>query len=596
MELQQQHGLPRALERLARVDVGRGAAARADGGRRRPQLGLAQQGLVAAVALLGSQLRGEDAAVQLEVHLAAPHGRLRVLGLGILEELPGGADRDPRRPLEVRGAVRGLDHLAGRPAAAVAPAEGNERGRGATLLREVALGVRELFARQLADVGVDGREVREDARAVDALPPEGVVRHGVDLVPRDLLRQEPARPGGRDDLRQGARVAERVGHPGLLALDPELIQEELLARDELAGHRLAAGHVGVTLDPHAADGNELPRSDLLADAGEHLRVVLLHPEVLLGARAREHEVGVLVHEVHDVGERAGALAHGLAQRPQPGRVDVGVAGGENAVGARRGGLREGEGQRVAAGLRGRRDALRVEHVEHVLQRTQNLVAPRRALGQLVHEPAQGPDVGQQVPDGLVAQGHLELLELVQRLVGRGLPLPVRRGVEGVLARDVGVGGGLDEHVDLPLTGRDRQPRVERRDRLDERAVGPVGEPFGLEARARAVVAEIDEHLDARAGGRLGQPGGGHLARHPQPHGRPRAAPAPAERHRLEGLPDGGLEGHGLALDLPRGRGERVSIPIQRRLQMIAHEAIEAGDDEGVVLVHGRFLLTVVTGG
>ena len=45
--------------------------------------------------------------------------------------------------------------------------------------------------------------------------------------------------------------------------------------------------------------------------------------------------------------------------------------------------------------------------------------------------------------------------------------------------------------------------------------------------------------------------------------------------------------HRLALDLPGGRGERASIPIQRRGQVIAHEAIEAGFDEVVVVVHGE---------
>ena len=60
------------------------------------------------------------------------------------------------------------------------------------LLGEVALGAGELVAGEVGVVGVDRREVREDAGAVDALPPERVVREAVRLVPGDLLGEEPA--------------------------------------------------------------------------------------------------------------------------------------------------------------------------------------------------------------------------------------------------------------------------------------------------------------------------------------------------------------------------------------------------------------------
>ena len=137
----------------------------------------------------------------------------------------------------------------------------------------------------------------------------------------DRNQREPA---ARTICGSAPGVAERVGQPDVLRLDAELLQEEPLAGHHLPGHRLAAGHVGVGLDPHPADRHELPGRDLLADAVEQLGVELLHPGVLLGRRAREHEVRVGVHQREHVGERAGALAHGLAHRPQPGRVDVRV--------------------------------------------------------------------------------------------------------------------------------------------------------------------------------------------------------------------------------------------------------------------------------
>ena len=96
------------------------------------------------------------------------------------------------------------------------------------------------------------------------------MREPVHGVPRDLLGEEPPGAGQLHDLRQGRGVAEGVGQPDLLALDPEIVQEELLADHELPGHRLAADHVGVGLDPHAADGHEPAGVDLFLHPLEEL--------------------------------------------------------------------------------------------------------------------------------------------------------------------------------------------------------------------------------------------------------------------------------------------------------------------------------------
>jgi hypothetical protein len=55
------------------------------------------------------------------------------------------------------------------------------------------------------------------------------------------------------------------------------------------------------------------------------RVAVAHPRQLLRLGDGEAEVGVAVHHGQGGRERAGALADGLPQRPEPGRVDVGVA-------------------------------------------------------------------------------------------------------------------------------------------------------------------------------------------------------------------------------------------------------------------------------
>ena len=88
-------------------------------------------------------------------------------------------------------------------------------------------------------------------------------------------------PAAFDDLGQGRGVAERVREPGFAAFDAKLLEEEVLALNELPGHGLPAGHVGVRLNPHATHRNELTGLDLLPDAAEELGVELLHPGQLL---------------------------------------------------------------------------------------------------------------------------------------------------------------------------------------------------------------------------------------------------------------------------------------------------------------------------
>src|SRR5699024_6192879 len=148
------------------------------------------QVLAASVALLGAQLRGVSAAVQLLVQLTVPHRGIRILGPGPFEELLGASELDAERTLQSGGAAPGGHHLAGGPAAPVAPAEQVDPDRRAALLLEVALEVGELGPGQRPVVGIGRREVGEDAGAVDALPAEGVVGEGVGLIPGDLLGQE----------------------------------------------------------------------------------------------------------------------------------------------------------------------------------------------------------------------------------------------------------------------------------------------------------------------------------------------------------------------------------------------------------------------
>ena len=82
-------------------------------------------------------------------------------------------------------------------------------------------------------------------------------------------------------------------------------------------------------------GTHWPRSTRSEIFANSSGMPLLDPGVVLRRRRGEHVLGVVVHQRDGGGERADALALGLADRPQPGGVDVRVADGDGTVTCRR---------------------------------------------------------------------------------------------------------------------------------------------------------------------------------------------------------------------------------------------------------------------
>lgn len=405
----------------------------------------------------------------------------------------------------------------------------------------------------------------------------------VGLVPGELLGQEPLVAGELGELRVGGVVAEGVRQPHALGLDAEVLDEEPFAVDQLAGQRLAAGQVAVGLDPHAADRRPLALLHRLLDAGPHVRVVVAHPLVLLGLRAGEDEVVVLVGERGDVGEGAGRLPLGLADRPQPGGVDVRVADAGEGVGAGVRGPREGRGQDLADGRRAAGDVVQVQRVQGPVQGVHDLVPARVVLAQLQHQLAQHLDVQIEVPDLLVEDGEVGAAEGVERLVARGEDVAERGRAREVACEDVGVGGRLDQVVDLlAARGRvaDRHVLVERVDRLERGAVGAVDQRLGLVAGPVAGEAEVDDRLDAPPG-----PFGGHPAAHPEPGGAPGRPPRGVHGERRVRGGRGLLEGNGLARRLPGLDGEGDGGRVDRGLDALVVDALYALLDPAAFVVH-----------
>ena len=579
MELLQQHRVPGLFQRV--VGVGGAGAYRRRGG---PQLGLTQQVLAAPVAGLGAGLAGVGAAVELQVQLPGPDRRVRQLRLGRLEEAFRAGEPHRRRALQVRGARRGRQHLPRGPAAAVAPAERHQGGVPEALLAVAALRPGQFPAGELGVVGVHRREVREQAGAVDALPPEGGVRHGVRFVPGNLLGQEPAHAGGPGDLRQGRGVAERVRQPHHLRLHVEMLPEEPLPGRELPGQGLTAGHVRVRLHPHAPGGHEPSGADLLRDAGEQLRIVLPQPGVLLGGGRGEHEPRLAVHQLDDVGEGPGDLAHCFTHRPQPGAVDMGVPDGVDPVRARIRRAGQHPGQFGAARRGGAGDVGGVDGVHRPLQRAQDLVPARQVHGQFVHQPVQGPDVAGQVPGLHIQQGQLRGPEDVQGFLTRRFPAAQRRGSVGEAADDVRVGRRLQIEREAFAGGCvQRHVQVAGFHGLHHGSVGGVDQGLGLEARLLAGEAQVDHQLRPPAVVR--RPLSGHGAGKPEPGGVPRCTPRGAGGEGPEVLGQRLREGDGLARGGPGGDVQRLPVPPAGRFEAFGQEPVDPGLDVFAVLVH-----------
>jgi len=182
--------------------------------------------------------------------------------------------------------------------------------------------------------------VRQHARAVQALPPEAVIRQVVVLVPADLDGEEVFQPGLLDQLRQRPGIAEHIRQPQhrRLCPRPEVLPKEAAAQQKLAGQRLRAADVAVGLNPHPTDRLPAPLGHPLPDGREQRRVVLPDKLVKLRLALGEGEVRELIHQAHDVVEGAPGLTPGLAQRPQPGDIKVGMPRADDVHVQRRAGL------------------------------------------------------------------------------------------------------------------------------------------------------------------------------------------------------------------------------------------------------------------
>jgi len=167
-----------------------------------------------------------------------------------------------------------------------------------------------------------GREVREDT-GWPSMPSHQKVWWGSLLVwfQESFWVRNHSLPASLASLGVGGVVAEGVRQPDALGLDAEVLDEEPLGPwMSWRASALAAGQVAVGLHPHAADRGPLALLHGLLDTGPDLGVVVAHPRVLLGLRAGEDELLVLVGEGPVTFEKVReVLRLVLADRPEPRR-------------------------------------------------------------------------------------------------------------------------------------------------------------------------------------------------------------------------------------------------------------------------------------
>ncbi len=119
-----------------------------------------------------------------------------------------------------------------------------------------------------------------------------------------------------------------------------------LADQQLADDGLAVGHVEVRLDPHAA--HDLPAAflDALLDLRVHVGIFVGQPLVVLRGGLGVGVIGIFVHQLEGGAEGAADHVDGFGSGPEPGGVDVGVAGEV------KGGLLEQRAEGIEFGLGG----------------------------------------------------------------------------------------------------------------------------------------------------------------------------------------------------------------------------------------------------
>jgi hypothetical protein len=290
---------------------------------RREEFHIVQHELAQAVVFLVVGLGGIGAAVQLKIQLAHPGG----------QSLPSfsrrgrnrwGAHFHARQAVHIFHALGPVRAFPGRAAAAVAKAKQQvgffASGRGLCSWSRCTA----LLAHWPSSYRCRRAGSGSAPAAVQAFPPEGVAAELVELVPGEFDGQEVLDAHLAQDLRQGGRIAKHIWLPEFLAGDAKFARKKRCPYRNWRTSASPEGRLqsGSTHEPPA--GNELPDLTFCFDALIQAGVHFLHPLILLRLRARQSGSRGIRPYSAPRWRRCGAFAACFRQRPQPGRVDVGM--------------------------------------------------------------------------------------------------------------------------------------------------------------------------------------------------------------------------------------------------------------------------------
>ncbi len=108
-----------------------------------------------------------------------------------------------------------------------------------------------------------------------------------------------------------------------------MFAEECPPEEKLPRQGLRAGEIAIGLHPHTADRLPASLGHALFDGSEELGIVLSHEVVELRLALGEVIIGEFFHQPQHGVEAAPGLAADLVYGPQPGHVQVSVAGSDD---------------------------------------------------------------------------------------------------------------------------------------------------------------------------------------------------------------------------------------------------------------------------
>ena len=215
------------------------------------------------------------------------------------------------------------------PAAAIADPKNQQRMVGNLPLGIFIGDLAQRMGSRRAVVSLLREHVRQNRSPIDSPPVKSMVGKAVHDVPRELLRHEKAVAAFFENLRQLPVVSKDIRLPAIAGNFSKLFPEKSRPVENLAHERLPAGDTAIRLHPECPLQFNAPGLNRLLDARIKHRVIFFHPGKKLGLARAENITRIIFYIIKGVCESPRSFADRLADRPEPGQVQVGMPHGRH---------------------------------------------------------------------------------------------------------------------------------------------------------------------------------------------------------------------------------------------------------------------------